>query len=206
MRSNSLHLRLGAKGETMKSVLTWCTIPLLATAMLAQDAGTMQPKKKPVKKAVPAVTTADVQSLRDAIAAQQQQIEQLKQALTQRDQASQQAAQQAQQAQSTATDAQSKADQAAAQTSQQQEVVTALKSDVADIKQNSTNTALSLQETQKNITDALESPLALHFKGITLTPGGFMAAETVWRQKALASDINTPFNSVPFGASSQSDL
>jgi len=190
----------------MKSVLTWCTIPLLATAMLAQDAGTMQPKKKPVKKAVPAVTAADVQSLRDAIAAQQQQIEQLKQALTQRDQASQQAAQQAQQAQSTATDAQSKADQAAAQTSQQQEVVTALKSDVADIKQNSTNTALSLQETQKNITDALESPLALHFKGITLTPGGFMAAETVWRQKALASDINTPFNSVPFGASSQSDL
>jgi hypothetical protein len=46
----------------------------------------------------------------------------------------------------------------------------------------------------------------LHFKGITLTPGGFMAAETVWRQKALASDINTPFNSVPFGGSSQSDL
>jgi hypothetical protein len=190
----------------MKSVLTWCAIPLLATAMLAQDAATTPAKKKVAKKAVPAVTAADVQALRDAIAAQQQQIEQLKQALDTRNQTAQQAAQQAQQAQSAATDAQSKADQAAAQASQQQEAVTALKSDVADIKQNSTNTALSLQETQKNIADSLESPLALHFKGITITPGGFLAAETVWRQKALASDVNTPFNSVPFGGSSQSDL
>jgi hypothetical protein len=190
----------------MKSVLTWCAIPLLATAMLAQDAATTPAKKKVAKKPVPAVTAADVQALRDAIAAQQQQIEQLKQALDTRNQTAQQAAQQAQQAQSAATDAQSKADQAAAQASQQQEAVTALKSDVADIKQNSTNTALSLQETQKNIADSLESPLALHFKGITITPGGFLAAETVWRQKALASDVNTPFNSVPFGGSSQSDL
>jgi hypothetical protein len=190
----------------MKSVLTWCAIPLLATALLAQDAGTTSPKKKAAKKAVPAVTAADVQALRDAIAAQQQQIEQLRQALENKGQTAQQASQQAQQAQSAASDAQAKADQASAQASQQQEAVTALKGDMADIKQNSTNTALSLQETQKNIADTLESPLALHFKGITITPGGFLAAETVWRQKALASDVNTPFNSVPFGGSSQSDL
>jgi hypothetical protein len=190
----------------MKSVLTWCAIPLLATALLAQDAGTTPPKKKAAKKAVPAVTAADVQALRDAIAAQQQQIEQLRQALENKGQAAQQASQQAQQAQSAAGDAQAKADQASAQASQQQEAVTAIKGDIADIKQNSTNTALSLQETQKNIADSLESPLALHYKGITITPGGFLAAETVWRQKALASDVNTPFNSVPFGGSSQSDL
>jgi hypothetical protein len=190
----------------MKSVLTWCAIPLLATALLAQDAGTTPPKKKAARKAVPAVTAADVQALRDAIAAQQQQIEQLRQALENKGQAAQQASQQAQQAQSAASDAQAKADQASVQASQQQEAVTAIKGDLADIKQNSTNTALSLQETQKNIADSLESPLALHYKGITITPGGFLAAETVWRQKALASDVNTPFNSVPFGGSSQSDL
>ena len=40
-------------------------------------------------------------------------------------------------------------------------------------------------------------PTSISYKGITLTPGGFMAAETVWRQKAMGSDINTPFNSVP---------
>ena len=45
-------------------------------------------------------------------------------------------------------------------------------------------------------------PTSIEFKGITLTPGGFMAAETVWRQKALASDVNTPFTSAPFNGSS----
>ena len=43
-------------------------------------------------------------------------------------------------------------------------------------------------------------PTSIQFKGITLTPGGFMAAETVWRQKALAADINTPFGSLPLTA------
>jgi hypothetical protein len=47
-----------------------------------------------------------------------------------------------------------------------------------------------------------DQPASIHYKGITLTPGGFSAAETVWRQKALASDVNTPFNSVPFDGSS----
>src|SRR5207253_8636068 len=76
---------------------------------------------------------------------------------------------------------------------------------VGDLKQNSTNTALTLQETQKTI-NSLESPLALHYKGITITPGGFLAAETVWRQHGLASDINTPFNSVPYPGSAQDRL
>ena len=54
--------------------------------------------------------------------------------------------------------------------------------------------------------DRTESPTSISFKGITLTPGGFMAAETVWRQKALASDVNTPFNSVPFDGSSNAHV
>jgi hypothetical protein len=33
---------------------------------------------------------------------------------------------------------------------------------------------------------------------VTLTPGGFLAAETVWRSRALTADINTPFNTVPY--------
>ncbi len=51
-----------------------------------------------------------------------------------------------------------------------------------------------------------EEPTSIHIRGITLTPGGFFAAESVWRQRGLAADINTPFNSVPFPGSSQSDL
>jgi len=51
-----------------------------------------------------------------------------------------------------------------------------------------------------------EEPLSIRFKGVTLTPGGFFAAETVWRQKALAADVNTPFNSVPLPGASQAKM
>jgi TolA-binding protein len=143
--------------------------------------------------------------MRQAIEAQQQQIQLLRQELQTRDQAVQQLQQRLDQSQATATEAQGKANAATAQVTQEQQAVTDLRSDVSDIKQNSTNTALSLQDTQKTITD-LESPLALHYKGITITPGGFLAAESVWRQHALASDINTPFNAIPFAGAPQSNL
>jgi hypothetical protein len=90
--------------------------------------------------------------------------------------------------------------------SQQQQTVTELKSDVTDIKGNLTNTALSLQETQKNVTEIVQSPAALHFKGITITPGGFAAAEFVRRSRALGADINTPFNSLTMPGATQSSL
>jgi hypothetical protein len=51
-----------------------------------------------------------------------------------------------------------------------------------------------------------DEPTALHFKGITITPGGFMAAETVWRSKALSADVNTPLNSAPMPGASNSNL
>jgi hypothetical protein len=51
-----------------------------------------------------------------------------------------------------------------------------------------------------------DNPVALHYKGITITPGGFTAAETVWRAKSTSSDINTPFNSVPLPGASGSNV
>jgi len=148
---------------------------------------------------------AQLDQMKQAIDAQQQQIQQLRQDLQTRDQSIQQLQQRLDQSQTAATQAQTQAEAAASATAKQEQTVTALSSDVSDLKQNSTNTALTLQETQKTIS-GLESPLAIHVKGITITPGGFLAAETVWRQRALASDVNTPFNSVVFSGSSQSRL
>ena len=48
--------------------------------------------------------------------------------------------------------------------------------------------------------------MAIHFKGITITPGGFLAGETVYRNRALGADINTPFNSVNMPGSGQNDI
>ena len=69
----------------------------------------------------------------------------------------------------------------------------------------SANTANELQETQKRVA-GLESPLAIHYKGITITPGGFLAAETVWRQRAEGADINTPLNGIPYPGASQAHM
>ena len=178
----------------MKSAWKLCAILSMAAVLFAQDS---TPAKKTKRTKAPALTAADVQALKDAIAAQQsaiaqqqQQIQQLRDELHQRDQA-------VQQAQSTATDAASKASAAESQAAQQQQSVSELKNDVSDLKTNNLNTVSTLQEVQKTAKEA-ESPVALHFKGITITPGGFVAAETVTRQRATEADINTPFNSIPY--------
>lgn len=178
----------------MKSAWTLCAVAMLATALVGQTSTA----PKSTRKKTATVTAADVQSLKDAIAAQQaalaqqqQEIQQLQDQIRQRDQS-------VQQAQSAASDATSKADAAQAVATQQQQSVTELKNDVADMKTNNVNTATTMQEMQKTVKTATESPTALHYKGITITPGGFIAAETVTRQRGLASDINTPFNSIPY--------
>jgi len=42
-----------------------------------------------------------------------------------------------------------------------------------------------------------DSPTAIHYKGINITPVAFFAGEGVWRKRSVDSDINTPFNSIP---------
>jgi hypothetical protein len=178
-----------------------------APAPQATTAGssTSTRKKAVAKSSAPSVSN-QLSEMKRAIDAQQQQILQLMNQLQSRDAAIQQLQQQVGQVQSAASQAAQKADTAASQSAQQQQDVAAVRTDVTDLKQNATNAALSLQETQKNIKDTLESPLAIHYKGVTITPGGFLAAETVWRQHALGSDINTPFNTITFPGAAQSNM
>jgi hypothetical protein len=143
--------------------------------------------------------------MKQAIDAQQQQIKQLSDLVQSRDEKIQQLEQRLDQSQTVTTQAQAKADTAVAQTAEQEQTVATLKNDVTDLKSGVTNSVLNLQETQKRIGE-LESPLAIHFKGITITPGGFMAAESVYRNRALGADINTPFNSVSMPGSGQNAI
>ena len=128
----------------MKSVWKLCVIVFLATSLVAQTS--TEPKPKRTKAAT--ITAADVQALKDAIAAQQsalasqeQQIQALQDELHRKDQATQQAA----------ADAAAKADAAQAQASQDQQAVVALKSDVTDLKTTTNNTAMTVQESVKEV-------------------------------------------------------
>jgi len=46
----------------------------------------------------------------------------------------------------------------------------------------------------------------IRFKGITITPGGFAAAEGVWRQRGIVNDVNTDFKGTPFSGASNAHL
>lgn len=186
------------------------SMALAASVMAAQaQQGTATPTtaksartKAAAKPSGPAISE-QLTEMKEAIDAQQQQIKQLTDLVQSRDQKIQQLEQRLDQSQTTATQAQTKADSAAAQTTEQGQTVSALKSDVADLKTTTTNAALTLQETQKKMG---ESPLALHYKGITITPGGFLAAETVYRNRALGADINTPLNGLNMPGSGQNKV
>ncbi len=185
----------------MKAVIQLSIVLLLASVLHAQ---TDEPKKK-----ASAPANADVQALKDAVAAQQEQIkalaQQLQQTNQQLQQTNQQLQQQLQQAQAAAADAANKAAAAQTQASEQQQTVTTLKSDVTDLKTTATNAAVTLQETEKKIS-AFEGPSTLHIKGINITPGGYAEAAFVRRSRELGADITTPFNSLTMPGSSQSNL
>lgn len=184
----------------MKRVTAFALTLMLGASAAAQQSttttsATTTRRRTTATRTDPALAD-QLNQLKQAIDAQQQQIQQLSQQVQSRDQQVQELQQKLDQSQNAASQAASKADAAASQSAAQQDTVTSLKGDVADLKSNTTNSALTLQETQKLIHDA-ESPLALHYKGITITPGGFLAAESVWRSHAMGSDINTPFNAIP---------
>jgi len=189
----------------MKSAWKLCLITFLATSLVAQTSTAPKPKKARAAT----ITAADVQALKDAIAAQQsalasqeQQIQALQDELHRKDQA-------AQQAQASAADAAAKADAAQAQASQDQQAVVALKSDVTDLKTTTNNTQVTLQESLKEVTNVgaeWESPSSLHLKGITITPSGFAEAAFVRRSRELGADLPTPFNSLTMPGASQSNL
>jgi hypothetical protein len=82
------------------------------------------------------------------------------------------------------------------------EAVTALQSAVTDLKSNSASLADTIQTSQKLSME----PSAIHYMGISIKPGGFLAAETVDRQRGTGSDVNTPFSSVPFSGQTAGQL
>ena len=75
--------------------------------------------------------------------------------------------------------------------------VATLQGAVADLKSTSASVMETVQANQK-AQQALAHPDTLHYKGIELKLGGFLAGETVDRQRGVGGDVNTPFSSIPF--------
>jgi hypothetical protein len=84
--------------------------------------------------------------------------------------------------------------------------VTDLKATVDTEKQDTTDLKRTVQTVavdQREIRKSVEEPVALHYKGVTLTPGGFIAGESIWRQRAMNADIYTNFNGTPYSGAGE---
>jgi uncharacterized protein Yka (UPF0111/DUF47 family) len=201
----------------MKRIMAVTLAMALASSVIAAQAQdnaastTMasSPRKKKIVKQTGPTVSEQLDELKKAVEAQQEQIKQLSDQVQSRDQRIQQLEQRIDQSQAVAVQAQTKADTVATQTAAQQQTVVALKSDVTTLQTTTNNTAATLQESLKevkNVGDEWESPSSLHLKGITITPSGFAAAEFVRRSRELGADITTPFNSLTMPGASQSQL
>jgi hypothetical protein len=147
---------------------------------------------------------AELESLKQAMQAQQEQLELLKEELSKRDKQIDEAREAAATANARATEASTKAGEAENASAEVKSSEATLASSVTDLK--TSNAALTTTVNSVAATTNAggsggqnsEEPASIRFKGITLTPGGFVAAESVTRSRATSSDINTPFNSIPY--------
>jgi hypothetical protein len=184
----------------MNSKLKSVAIAVLAASLLSSQAYAGDPpppaqKKAAAKKPPKPTVEQQIEALRQQL---QGQIDGLKSDLATKDA-------QLKQAQQAAADAQAAASKAQADATAQQQAntenaaaVSTLQTSVTDMKSANAAAVSSLSDDAAAIKKSIASPSVLHYKGVGLTPGGYLAAETVWRSKATGGDIPTPFNALPY--------
>jgi hypothetical protein len=187
----------------MKFKLATAAAAILAVCLFASYASAGQDKpviKKHTatakeKKPKPPTVEEQIQGLRQEF---QGQIDELKTDLATKDAELKQAKQ-------AAADAQAAADRANAAASASNQAigdnaaaVTTLQSTVTDLKGNQASLAATVSDETAKVKKEFLSPNVLHYKGVGITPGGYAAAETVWRSHATGGDIPTAFSSIPY--------
>jgi hypothetical protein len=175
-----------------KSFFTALALAALSASAWAETPASATPAAKDAAVAAApapsAVTAADVQALKDALAAQQLQIDRLTQQL------------QRQQDQQAAAESASKADSKPVPQQQVAELATGMA-----VQQETATPAPNPQDASPNASP-MEGPLTIHFRGINITPGGYAEAAFVRRSRALSADLPTPFNSLTMPGASQSQV
>ncbi len=199
--------RMNSRPNPLQALLlAFCVtvVPAASQHALAQTSGTAAAKAKKAAKQKPSIES-QIEQMRKQF---QTQIDQMQQQVTERDRQLHQAQSTATAAQQSAAQAQSQAQsaaQAASQSSAQSTAaVTTLQQDMQSVKADATQSKadiIAVRQMGEGMRENYANPIALKYKGVFITPGGFLAAETAYRQRATGGDINTPFNAIPFSAS-----
>ena len=185
--------------------------PKDADAQPAKPAAPAKPKAAKAADKSDSAIAAEIEELRQAVQAQQEQLQMLKEELAKRDRQIDEARDAAAAANARAAEANTKATEAVNSTAAVKSTADTLNTKVADLS--ASNDALKTTvATAANLNGAggqggeEKGPASIRYKGITITPGGFIAAETVFRTRGTGSDVNTPFNSIPYPQNSLSQV
>ena len=172
--------------------------PKEADAPPAKPAQPAKPKATKKTDKSDSAVAAQIEELREALQAQQEQLQLLKEELAKRDRQIDEAREAAAAANARASEASTKATEAVNSTAEIKSNEVSLASTVSDIKaSNDTLKATALTVAGEEKKDE-EGYATIRYKGINITPGGFFAAETVFRNRAESADINTDFKGTPF--------
>jgi hypothetical protein len=167
-----------------------------------QPAKAGQPAKpKAAKKAEKsdAAIAAQLEELRQALQSQQEQLQTLKEELAKRDRQIDEAREAAAAANARAAEASAKAAEAVNATAEVKSDAVSLNSTVSALKASNEvlkTTAATGQAQAQKATE--EGPTTIKYRGISITPGGFLASETVFRNRTTSGDIPTAFTGIPY--------
>jgi hypothetical protein len=169
----------------------------------SKEADAQPAKSTTAAKPAPAKSNAEIaaemEELRQALQAQQEQLQLLKEELAKRDRQIEEAREAAAAANSHAIEANVKASEAAATSAEVKTTASALNSSVASLAASNAAVVNASSAPEGQAKEEEKGPATIRFKGVNLTPGGFIEAATVNRQRALSADINTPFTAIPYG-------
>src|SRR6266852_1543437 len=183
----------------MKKLASLFLSLFLTTGMAFAVTPKYSPKdpKAPAKTAKPATEktnaeiAAQMEELRQELQAPQEQLPMLKEELAKRDRQIEEARESAASANARAAEASTKATEAVTTSTEAKATVSSLEASNAAVLK----TAASTQD--KPPADE-KGPTSIRYKGVTITPGGFIEAATVNRQRAESADINTQITGIPY--------
>jgi len=173
--------------------------PKDADARPAKAASPAKPKAAKKAETSDAAISAQIEELRQAVQSQQEELQLLKEELAKRDRQIDEAREAAAAANARATEATSKATEAVNSTAEVKSETVSLSSSVSALKASNEVLKTTVATEQAEAKKAEETgPSTIKYKGVNITPGGFIEAATVFRNRATSADINTPFNSIPY--------
>jgi hypothetical protein len=177
-----------------------------APAAKASTPAKTEAAAKPENRSDSAIA-AEIEELRQALQAQQEQLTLLKEELAKRDRQIDEARDAAAAANARAAEASIKATNAVNATAEVKSTADTLNTTVANLKASNEVLKTAVATEQVDAKKASEEgPASIRYKGVNITPGGFLAAETVFRTRNDNADINSDFRGIPYPGNANSKV